>query len=395
VRATPEGGVAGTVVAMTPIAPALSTVPFTDLGAMTRDVRAELDGAWEDLLARGDFVGGEAVARFEDQWARYCGTREAIGVANGTDALVLALRALGIGAGDEVVVPANTFVATAEAVVLAGARPRFADVDPATLLLTADTLAAALTPATAAVMAVHLYGQPVDMDAIGAVAAAAGVPVVEDAAQAHGATWRGRPVGSMGRLGCFSFYPGKNLGAFGDAGAVVTDDPDLAATVRTLRNHGRTDGHHRHDLVGVNSRLDTLQAAVLSAKLTRLDAWTTARRVIADRYREALRPAADLRLVEVDPAAAPVHHLAVALTDDRDGLREFLAARGVATAIHYPIPCHLQAAYRPYADGRLPVAEAAAGRIVSLPLFPHMTDEQVRAVVDALAAWTGGSTGGR
>jgi dTDP-4-amino-4,6-dideoxygalactose transaminase len=199
----------------------------------------------------------------------------------------------------------------------------------------------------------------------------------------------------MGRSGCFSFYPGKNLGAFGDAGAVVTDDPGLAATVRALRNHGRTDGHHRHDLVGINSRLDTLQAAVLSAKLTRLDAWTSTRRAIAARYRDALRGAAGLRLVDVDPAAAPVHHLAVALADDRDGLREFLAARGIASAVHYPIPCHLQAAYRPYADGPLPVAEAAAGRIVSLPLFPHMTNEQVQAVVDALTVWAGGSTGGR
>ncbi len=367
-------------------------VPFTDLGATTRDVRAEVDAAWKELLSESDFVGGAAVERFEQDWARYCGSAEAVGVGNGTDALVLALRALGIGAGDEVVVPANTFVATAEAVVLAGARPRFADVDPGTLLMTADTLAAALTPRTAAVVAVHLYGQTADMDALGA--AAGGLPIIEDAAQAHGATWRERPAGSMGRLGCFSFYPGKNLGAFGDAGAVVTDDAELAATLRTLRNHGRTEGHHRHDLVGVNSRLDTLQAAVLSAKLPRLDGWTAARRAIADRYREALG-GGETRLVDVAPGAAPVHHLAVALTDDRDGLRDVLARRGVATAVHYPVPCHLQAAYRCYADGPLPVAESAAARIVSLPLFPHMSGEQVGAVCDALVAWTGGRTGGR
>ncbi|HEY2225166.1 DegT/DnrJ/EryC1/StrS family aminotransferase [Actinomycetospora sp.] len=372
-------------------APAAPAVPFTDLGAMTRDVRDDVDAAWKELLTESDFVGGAPVERFEGEWARYCGTTEAVGVANGTDALVLALRALGIGGGDEVVVPANTFVATAEAVVLAGARPRFADVDPGTLLLTADGLAAAITPRTAAVIVVHLYGQTADMDALDAVAARAGLPVIEDAAQAHGATWAGRRAGSMGRLGCFSFYPGKNLGAFGDAGAVVTTDPRLADTLRSLRNHGRAGGHHeRHDLVGTNSRMDTLQAAVLSAKLARLDGWTGARRAIADRYREAAPGTGAVRLVRVDSRAAPVHHLAVAMTDDRDGLRAFLAQRGIATAVHYPVPCHLQAAFTRFADGPLPVAEAAAARIVSLPLFPHMTDDQVAAVCGAVAGWDRG-----
>lgn len=373
-------------------APAAPAVPFTDLGAMTRDVRDDVETAWQDLLRGSDFVGGPAVERFEQEWARYCGTGEAVGVANGTDALVLALRALGIGPGDEVVVPANTFVATAEAVVLAGARPRFADVDPGTLLMTADTLTEALTTRTAAVIAVHLYGQTADMGALGAVAARAGLAVIEDAAQAHGATWLDRPAGSWGRLGCFSFYPGKNLGAFGDAGAVVTSDPDLAAAVRSLRNHGRGDSQHtRHDLVGTNSRLDTLQAAVLSAKLTRLDAWTTLRRVIVNRYREAVPGAPGLRWVDVDPRAAPVHHLAVAVTDERDALRAFLARKGITTAVHYPVPCHRQAAFRCFADRPLPVAEQRASQILSLPLFPHMTDEQVLAVCAALTDWIGGS----
>ncbi len=251
-----------------------AAVPFFDLGGMTQEVRSDVDAAWSTLLGTGHFVGGAEVDRFEEEWARYCGTAHAIGVANGTDALTLTLRALAIGAGDEVVVPANTFIATAEAVVLAGATPRFADVDPDTLLLTADGLAAAITSRTSAVIAVHLYGQTADMDAISVTAERAGLAVLEDAAQAHGASWWGRPAGSLGRAGCFSFYPGKNLGAFGDAGAVVTDDADLTERLRSLRNHGRVSGsHYRHGDIGTNSRLDSVQAAVLSAKLPRLDAW--------------------------------------------------------------------------------------------------------------------------
>ncbi|MDD7942004.1 DegT/DnrJ/EryC1/StrS family aminotransferase [Actinomycetospora lutea] len=364
---------------------AATRVPFVDLGAMTHDVRAEVDAGWCDLLERSDFVGGESVERFERAWASYCGTDEAVAVANGTDALLLTLRGLGIGPGDEVVVPANTFVATVEAVVLAGAIPRFADVDPATALLTPATLADALTPRTAAVLVVHLYGQPADMDALGEVAARAGVMVVEDAAQAHGATWRGRRAGSMGRAGCFSFYPGKNLGAFGDAGAVVTSDPALADVLRSLRNHGRIPGAHaRHGLlVGTNSRMDTLQASVLAAKLARLDGWNAARRRIVERYRSALPPAL-ARMIAVAPGAESVHHLAVLVTTDRDALRAGLAERGVESGLHYPVPCHRQAPYRRHSDRALPVCEALADQVVSLPLFPHMTGDQVEAVCRAL-----------
>jgi dTDP-4-amino-4,6-dideoxygalactose transaminase len=359
-------------------------VPFMDLGPATVEVRPEVDAAWDRVLAAGDFVGGGEVERFEERWAAYCGTAEAIGVANGTDSITLILRALGIGRGDEVVVPANTFVATAEAVVLAGATPRFADVDPDTLLLTADTMTAAVTPRTAAVIAVHLYGQPVDMDAIGATAARAGLAVVEDAAQAHGATWNGRRAGSFGVAGSFSFYPAKNLGAFGDGGAVVTSDAQLARTVRALRDHGRVAGaHHGHAMVGTTSRLDTLQAAVLSAKLARLDDWIRARRQVVARYEEALADS-PVRMVATAAGAVPAWHLAVALVPDRDRDRAVLGARGVQTAVHYPVPCHLLPPYRRYATGELPVAEAAAARVVSLPLFPHLSDEQVATVCAAL-----------
>jgi dTDP-4-amino-4,6-dideoxygalactose transaminase len=359
-------------------------VPFTDLSAMTREVRADVEAAWTGVLDSGRFVGGETVERFEREWAAYCGAAYGIGVANGTDALHLTLLALGIGAGDEVVVPANTFIATAEAVVLAGATPRFADVSPDTLLVTPDTVEAAVTGRTAAVVAVHLYGQPADLDALSRLADRLGIALVEDAAQAHGATWQGRRAGSRGRAGCFSFYPGKNLGAFGDAGAVVTSDRDLAERIRCLRDHGRAAGsHYRHVLAGTNSRLDALQAAVLSAKLTRLDGWNRARRAVADRYREAFEYG-PVRLVPEAPGACGVYHLAVARVPERERLRERLDALGVQTAVHYPVPCHRQAPYRRFADRPLPVAEAAAREVLSLPMFPHLTEDQVTRVGKAV-----------
>lgn len=365
---------------MSPVA----QVPITDLAAMTRDVRRDVDAAWTSLLEESDFIEGAALERFEGAWAGFCEVGHAVGVANGTDALTLTLRALGIGPGDEVVVPANTFAATVEAVVLAGATPRFADVDPNTLLLTPDTLLAAITHRTSAVVVVHLYGQTVDMDAVGRVAQGAGLAVVEDAAQAHGATWRGRRAGALGTAGCFSFYPGKNLGAFGDAGAVVTSDPNLARMLRSLRNHGRLPGApHLHGVVGTNSRMDTIQAAVLLAKLRHLERWNAARRNVIARYRRATSEG-PVRLVAQVPGAVPAPHLAVALVSDRDAVRSVLARRGVATGLHYPVPCHRQDPYRHYADRPLPVAEAAAEQVISLPLFPHMTDAQVDQVCGAL-----------
>ncbi len=358
------------------------SIPFADLGRMTREVRPVVEAAFSEVLDSGRFIGGAVVERFEQEWSAYCGTAEAVAVANGTDALHLALRALGIGPGDEVVVPTNTFVATAEAVVLAGATPRFADVSPDTLLLTSTTLEAAITPRTRAVIVVHLYGQIADMDAIGRVVASAGLAVVEDAAQAHGASRHGRSAGSFGSMGCFSFYPGKNLGAFGDAGAIVTDDSSLARRLRSMRDHGRAgDSHYEHDLLGTNSRMDSLQAAVLLAKLPRLDAWTTARRAVAARYRAL---PTGVRLVENLSGVGHAYHLLVARVPDRDNVRIELARAGIGTGLHYPVPCHLQAPYRAYAREALPTAEEAAGEILSLPMYPHLSAEQVTRICERL-----------
>jgi dTDP-4-amino-4,6-dideoxygalactose transaminase len=360
------------------------SIPFLDLSAMHAEVAAELDAAWRQITAGCGFIGGAAVERFESEWAAYCGTRHCVGVSDGTAALELALRALGIGAGDEVIVPANTFIATVEAVVATGARPVMVDVDPRTLLLTAEHVAAACTPRTAAVIPVHLFGQPVDMDAIGRVAARAGIAVIEDAAQAHGATWQGRRAGGLADIGCFSFYPGKNLGAFGDAGAVVTNRREIAERIRILANHGRDlAAPERHVRIGRNQRLDGLQAAVLSAKLPRLAAWNAGRRRAAKLYRQQLAglPAEPVRIAD---GAVSSHHLAVVQVDHRDQVRRRLADRGVATGIHYAIPCHRQPALAELACGPLPVVERAAGRILSLPMFPHLDEARIARVAEAL-----------
>jgi dTDP-4-amino-4,6-dideoxygalactose transaminase len=360
------------------------TIPFLDLQAMHAEVRDELEAAWRSIADTGRFIGGEAVERFEDEWAAYCGTAHAVGLANGTAALELSLMALGIGPGDEVIVPANTFIATASAVAAVGARPVFIDVDPGTLLMTAELVAAALGPRTRAVIAVHLYGQPVDMDALNAVAAEAGIVVLEDAAQAHGAAWRGRRAGSLGTVGCFSFYPGKNLGAFGDAGAVVTDDAVLAERIRSLANHGRAPNDpHLHQYRGGNHRLDALHAAILRAKLPRLDPWNASRRRIMARYAERLADA-PVAVPEVAAGAVSSHHLAVVRVAERDRVRRHLAQLGIATGIHYPIPCHRQPAFAQAAQAALPVVEAAAAEILSLPLYPHLADADIDRVVEAL-----------
>jgi dTDP-4-amino-4,6-dideoxygalactose transaminase len=363
-------------------------VRFLDISGATEDVAEEVRAGWDELLRTGQYVGGAAVARFEKEWAEYCGTDFAVGVANGTDALHLAIRALGIGPGDEVIVPANTFVATAEAVVLAGAVPRFADVDDGTLLLTPETIKAAVTPATKAVAVVHLYGQLPDMTAISQMCEELGLILIEDAAQAQGATWDGRKAGSFGKVGCFSFYPGKNLGAFGDAGAVVTSDPELTELMLSIRDHGRMQnagGHYSHGVLGMNSRLDGVQAVVLSAKLRHLDGWNQQRRALMATYRVLIDPER-ARLVEQLEDGESVHHLAVVQVDQRDRVRELLAERGIGTGIHYPVPCHVMGPYAQYADGPLPVAEAAAERQLSLPMFPHLSQDDARRVAEGLNA---------
>jgi dTDP-4-amino-4,6-dideoxygalactose transaminase len=358
-------------------------VPFLDLAAVHLDLRDDLDVAWKEVLAHGRFIGGPEVAAFEAEFAAHCEVRHGVGVGNGTDALELILAGLGIGPGDEVIVPGNTFVATVEAVRAAGARPRFVDVRPDTLLADPAAVAAAITPRTAAIVAVHLFGQMADVDALGRLASRHGVALVEDAAQAHGARYLGRRPGGWGAAAAFSFYPGKNLGALGDGGAVVSDDAQLIEKIRLLADHGRSPSDRFvHEVSGRNSRLDTLQAAALRVKLARLDRMNAARVALVEQYRRGL-PSWCVPVAE-DPAAEAVYHLAVVQVPDRPTVTAALDAAGIGWGLHYPVPCHRQPAFAEYADGPLPVVEAAAGRILSLPLSPGMASEQVDLVCEVL-----------
>ena len=362
----------------------MNGVPFLDLAAMHAGLMPEFNQAWTRAVSTSGFIGGEPVERFEADWAAYCGTRHCVGLSNGTAALQLALAALGIRTGDEVILPANTFVATVEAIEAVGATPVYIDVSPSTLLMTAAAVEAAITPRTAAVIAVHLYGQPVDMDAISRVASKAGIAVIEDAAQAHGATWNGRRAGGLSTIGCFSFYPGKNLGAFGDAGAIVTNDGALAERIRSIANHGRAlHNPHQHDLVGNNYRLDALQAAVLSIKLRCLDEWNAGRRRAAAAYEAALAPV-PVETVKTASGAVSSHHLFVIKAPHRDELRRILAVDNIATGIHYPTPCHRQPAFATKKRLQLPVVEETASQILSLPMYPHLSDAHIALVAASL-----------
>jgi dTDP-4-amino-4,6-dideoxygalactose transaminase len=358
-------------------------VPFLDLHGVHAALRDPLNQAWSAVLGHGRFINGPEVAAFEGAFAEYCEAEHCVGVANGTDALELILAGLGIGPGDEVLVPTNTFVATAEAVVTVGATPRFVDVLPDTLLIDPDAAAAAIGPRTAAIMAVHLFGQMTDMPALSALASKHGLALIEDAAQAHGARFAGRRAGGGGVAAGFSFYPGKNLGALGDGGAVVSNDAALVGRIRQLADHGRSQtDRYGHEVVGRNSRLDTLQAAALHVKLPVLDEANRARAAAVAQYRKSL-PAWCVP-VGVHPHAEPVYHLAVVQVPDRAATARALDAAGIGWGIHYPVPCHLQPAFARYAVEPLPVAEAAADRILSLPLSPTLTNEQVERVSKVL-----------
>jgi dTDP-4-amino-4,6-dideoxygalactose transaminase len=361
-----------------------TNVPFVDLKAQYDAIRSEVWTAMEDVLSTTSFVMGPALDRFEEAFARYNGAAYCIGVGSGTAALSLALQALDIGEGDEVIVPANTYIATALAVSATGARPVLVDVCD-DYLIDVEAIERAVTPRTRAIMPVHLYGQVVPMEPVLDVARRHGLRVVEDACQAHGARWNGRRAGTFGDLGCYSFYPGKNLGCYGDGGAIVTNDRELYERLRLLRDFGQRE-KYVHLIKGGNSRLDTLQAAVLNVKLQYIDAWNERRRSNARLYDELLR-SAGFPVPQRLAGGEHVYHLYVTQVNDRDAVRAKLAESGVATGIHYPIPIHRQRAYADlgYGEGSFPVTEAAAPRLLSLPMYPELSEEQIRYVADMLA----------
>jgi dTDP-3-amino-3,4,6-trideoxy-alpha-D-glucose transaminase len=359
-----------------------SDIPLGDLRREYARIRPEIDAAIGRVLQRGWFILGEEAEAFEAEWAAYCGVAQAVGVGNGTDAIQLILRAAGIGPGDEVIVPSLTAAFSALAVSMVGATPVFADIDAERYTLDPAAFEAAITPRTAAVMPVHLYGCPADMAAIVQIARRHNLFVLEDAAQAHGARYQGRRIGGLGDAAAFSFYPSKNLGAYGDAGAVVTDDAELAGKIRMLR-HGGQRGTYEHELAGTNSRLDEMQAAILRAKLPHLDRWTGQRRALASCYGTGLRDAGGLARPTAPAEVEHVYHLYVVRTPLRDTLRDYLAGTGVQTGIHYPKGVHLQAAYAGlgYKEGDCPNAESAASQILSLPIFPQLTATEVEQII--------------
>jgi len=358
---------------------------FLDVGAANVELEDQLRSAIASVVSGGWYVLGSELARFEQAFADYVGSAHCIGVGCGLDALHLSLRAMSVGPGDEVVVPAHTFAATWLAVRHAGAVPVPVDADPFTYNLDLDRLEAALTPRTRAIVPVHLYGQAVDMDPLLALAGERGLAVLEDAAQAHGGAYRGRRIGRLGDAAAWSFYPSKNLGAVGDAGAVTTDDAGLADRLRALRNYGGS-GKDDREVLGFNSRLDDIQAAVLRVKLDRLDAWNRRRRAVAATYLEELE-GTSFCLPRVAPHAEPVWHQFVIRCERRDAVREALAADGVPTAVHYPVPPHRQLAFADLPRGPLPVAERLAREVLSLPIGPHLDERDVRTTVAALKAY--------
>jgi dTDP-4-amino-4,6-dideoxygalactose transaminase len=359
-------------------------VPFLDLKAQYRGIKAEVDAAVSRVLENAQFVLGSEVSEFEREFAAYCGASECIALNSGTSALHLALLAAGIGPGDEVITVSFTFVASVAAILYAGARPVLVDIDPQSFTLDPAQLESAITPRTKAILPVHLYGQPADMDPIQHAARRHGLMVIEDAAQAHGAKYKDRPVGSLGDIACFSFYPTKNLGAYGEGGAVTTNNPAFAKQVRMLRDWGQ-DGKYHHVLRGYNYRMEGLQGAILRVKLKHLPHWTEARRAIAGQYDRMLADCG-LELPVQSPWARHVYHLYTLRTEDRDGLQSALLSEGIQTAVHYALPAHLQPAYEDlgYRDGSLPHSEAAARQVLSLPIYPELAEAAVAKVIGSV-----------
>ncbi len=360
-------------------------VPFLDLKAQYQTIKKEIDQALQQVLDNTAFAGGLFVTHFEEEFAAFCGTRYAVGVGSGTDALWLSLLALGVGRGDEVITVPNTFIATAEAITYAGATPVFVDIIEETYNMDPSLLKAAITPRTKAIIPVHLFGQTADMDPIMAIAAESGLHVIEDACQAHGAQYKSRRAGSIGDAGCFSFYPGKNLGGYGEAGAVITNRQDFADKMRMLRDHGQAKKYY-HDMIGWNARMDGFQGAVLSVKLRRLDIWNEARRRNADRYNNSLSGIAGVILPQEANYGRHVYHIYALQVESRNDLIDALAKKGIVSGIHYPIPLHLQDAYKSlgYRRGDFPVAEKTAAQLISLPMFPELTEEQIEHVAKTI-----------
>ncbi len=363
-----------------------TSIPLVDLKAQYESIKEEIDAAIGAVLRDTAFIGGRFVSEFEDAFARYSGTRFCVGVANGTDALFVALKTIGVGPGDEVITAANSFIATSEAITMTGARVVFVDIDPRTCNVDVARIEEKITPRTKAILPVHLYGQPADMDPLLAVARTHGLRVIGDAAQAHGALYKGQPIAKLADITCFSFYPGKNLGAYGDAGALVTDDDEWAARARMFANHGRT-RKYDHEFEGINSRLDGLQAAVLGVKLRHLDAWTLQRQRHARWYSESLKGAGVVTPAEPD-GVSPVYHLYVVRVPGgcRSALQQHLEASGIRTGIHYPIALPFLNAYRHlnHSSADFPEASRASGEILSLPMFPELTEEQLAHVVNTI-----------
>ncbi|MBX7208491.1 MAG: DegT/DnrJ/EryC1/StrS family aminotransferase [Verrucomicrobiaceae bacterium] len=362
----------------------MSRIPILDLNAQYRVIRDEAIAAFDRIAESCGFAQGPAAKQFEDEFAAWCGVKECVGVNSGTSALHLALHCLDIGPGDEVITVPMTFIATAWAIYYVGAKPVFVDIDPARRTLDPAKLEAAITPRTKAIIPVHLYGQIADMDPILEIAKRHGIPVIEDAAQAHGATYKGRRAGQLGVMGCFSFYPGKNLGAFGEGGALVTNDEAFAKRARQLRSHAQSERYY-HDELGYNYRMDSIQGAMLSLKLKHLDAWNAARARHAKRYAELL---ADLpvTLPKEFPDSQSVWHCYVIESDRRDHLRQKLAEAGIESGLHYPLPLHLQKACAAlgYKKGDFPVSERLGEHCLSLPMFAELTDEQLQRIASAL-----------